>query len=212
MQVVSKKFDYKSVVVAGYNKCGVEYDLHKEGGLECSIDYLFNTLPDKAKVLDVGCGAGRPVASLLSKKFDVLGIDISPEQIKLAQKNCPQAEFQVLDMVEADFPLESFDAIVSFYALFHINRELHYTVLQKFYNWLENKGKIIISVVDGDKPGYTEDDFFDTKMYWSHYSLPKYYEMLEKIGFKLVQAEALGHGYNRDDMEEESHQLIIAEK
>ncbi len=72
MQVVSKKFDYKSVVVAGYNKCGVEYDLHKEGGLECSIDYLFNTLPDKAKVLDVGCGAGRPVASLLSKKFDVL--------------------------------------------------------------------------------------------------------------------------------------------
>ena len=55
-----------------------------------------------AKVLDFGCGTGH-LLTLLKRDFgfkgEFVGYDISPEMIKIAQKNHPEAHFEVRDVI-----------------------------------------------------------------------------------------------------------------
>ena len=43
------------------------------------LDELIGRLPDEARVLDLGCGAGVPWTKRLAEKFEVTGVDISPD-------------------------------------------------------------------------------------------------------------------------------------
>jgi 2-polyprenyl-3-methyl-5-hydroxy-6-metoxy-1,4-benzoquinol methylase len=45
-------------------------------------------------VLDLGCGAGVPVArEMIARGFKVTGVDISAQQIEQARRNVPEAQF-----------------------------------------------------------------------------------------------------------------------
>jgi SAM-dependent methyltransferase len=65
-----------------------------------------------AKILDVGCGIGgttRYMADLLPNS-NITGITLSPEQAKRAtdlakERNVPNANFQVMDALQMDFPV-----------------------------------------------------------------------------------------------------------
>jgi len=65
-------------------------------------------------LLDVGCGTGVH-ANLLSKQYQVEGVDIDPKMLSVAQKNYPKIKFQQGDMV--DFKLKNkFDIIVCLFS------------------------------------------------------------------------------------------------
>jgi ubiquinone/menaquinone biosynthesis C-methylase UbiE len=70
-------------------------------------------------LLDVGCGTGIH-ANLLSKYYQVEGMDIEPKMLSVARKKYPQIRFQQGDMVE--FKLKKkFDIIVClFSAIGHV--------------------------------------------------------------------------------------------
>jgi methylase of polypeptide subunit release factors len=57
----------------------------------CDVFNIFTELiPENGKILDLGCGTGVPYAFFLGKKdFDVLGVDLSPEMVKVASRNVP---------------------------------------------------------------------------------------------------------------------------
>ena len=55
-------------------------------------------------LLDVGCGTGIH-ANLLSKHYQVEGLDIDPKMLSVARKNYPKIKFQQGDMV--NFKLKS---------------------------------------------------------------------------------------------------------
>ena len=83
--------------------------------------------------MDVGCGSGIPIDEfLLDRGFSVTGMDISEEQINLAKKNLPKGKFSVVEMSDISFPESSLDSIISFYAIFHIPREEHFSLFKKF--------------------------------------------------------------------------------
>src|SRR3954470_17632420 len=85
------------------------------------IDELAGLLKPKARVLDLGCGAGVPATKLLVRAgFDVLGIDISHVQIERAQQLVPGATFIEADMVTWESEPAFFDAVVSFFAVIHL--------------------------------------------------------------------------------------------
>lgn len=154
--------------------------------------YLFklsSLLKPGAKILDVGCGSGVPVAKyLIDKGYKVTGIDISSEQIKLAKKLVPQGEFIQMDMYNMNFPENSFDAIVAIDSLHHIQRDSHQFLLNKFSEILVNKGHLIISVprLERDEVGYIYEKI---EMYWSNYGEMSTLQMLHDAGFKLIHKE-----------------------
>ena len=83
---------------------------------------------DGARILDLGCGAGRDVyalAQLAGKKGEVVGVDMTPAQLEVARKHQPwhaerfgyanisfiEGDIERLD--EVDLEPSSFDVIVS---------------------------------------------------------------------------------------------------
>jgi ubiquinone/menaquinone biosynthesis C-methylase UbiE len=198
--------DKRRLVKTGYNRCAKEYSSNRD--LFKNQKYLKNLsklLSKGSKILDIGCGSGIPIDKyLLEQEFNVTGIDISEKQIKLAKKNLPQGKFFVKDMSEIDFPASSFDAVVSFYAIFHVPREEHFALLKKLYALLKSKGYLLVTMGSSDWEG-TEDDFHGEKMFWSHYGAEKNKNLVKTAGFKVMLDEI-------DTSGQEKHQILLGQK
>ncbi|MGD8744479.1 MAG: class I SAM-dependent methyltransferase [Candidatus Woesebacteria bacterium] len=169
------------------------------------IKNLESHLYPKSKILDIGCGSGIPIDKhLIEKGHKVIGIDISEEQVELAKKNLPDGEFVVMDMENITFPKESFDAVISFYAIFHLPRSLHFDLLKNIHSLLKREGKIMITL--GTKEyEKTQEEYQDIKLFWSQWGREKNLKILIDSGFDLIYEDIHTAGG-------EEHLIVFAKK
>jgi SAM-dependent methyltransferase len=96
------------------------------------------------RALDVGCGKG-VFARLLAERADhVLGLDFSPQMIRLARERSrqhPNVEFQIADATTWNFPREHFDCIASLATFHHLPFE---EMLAKMRDALKIGGVLLI--------------------------------------------------------------------
>ncbi len=201
--------DYKRLVAEGYNTCAEAYENARRNTVHPEIRWLKNRLPNRAYVLDVGCGSGLPVTRELAKRFVVTGVDISAEQIRRARENVRHAEFIHSDIMALEFPAASFNAVVALYAIFHLPRREHERLFRNLHRWLKPGGCLLATLTHETEEDYTEDNFFGVEMYWSNYGMPEYRILLAEAGFEIISAGETGHGC-RFAAPEESYPLVIA--
>ena len=112
-----KNQEIKKMVESGYDKVAHEY-AKLEGEVEWPrmewLSKLLQRLEPGASILDLGCGSGDPADIEISKRHKVTGVDISETQLRLARKNVPEGNFIHADVGLVEFPIGSFDAVVSF--------------------------------------------------------------------------------------------------
>lgn len=187
----------KDVVRSGYDAIAAEYTSARHVDVQqiSLLQDLAGRLPADATILDAGCGAGVPVTQWLSERFTVTGVDISPEQVRLARQLVPQATFVCQDMTTLDVPDASFDAICSFYAVIHIPREEHLPLLRDFHRMLKPGGFLLLGMGSSDSPGIVEP-FFGAPMYWSHYDAATNVRMMEEAGFHVIRLEMVPESLN----------------
>lgn len=175
----------KEIVRIGYDKVAKKYlQERNEELLEMNLLIEFaKSLKEHSRILDAGCGAGLPFTKYLSQMFEVVGIDFSEKQIELAKKNVTTATFHQMDITNLDFPDESFDVIISYYAIIHIPREEHESIFKNFYRILKPHGKALLTLHPEDDPGSYNEDFFGEKMYWSGFDPKISKKLLEDAGF-----------------------------
>ena len=184
---------HKEIVRSGYNKIA---DLYLEARDRDSenvglLTDLFELLAPGAKVLDAGCGAGIPITQKLAERYNVVGVDFSEAQIKLAKKNVSNAQFTCVDMTRLNFERESFDGICSYYAIIHIPRKEHERLLTSFYRMLKPGGVALLCLGAEDLEDDIDENYFGTSMYWSHYNDLTYVEMLKDIGYRIIWARRI---------------------
>ncbi len=192
-------------VKAGYNKAAKSYssEFRDQFKNEKHLARLVEVLKPHSKVLDVGCGAGKPIDSyLVSKGMQVIGIDISEAQIALAKESVSEASYEVRDMSELTDGEYQVDAVVSFYAIFHTPRENHVELLKRFKSFLKPSGYLLITMGSSDWEG-KEDNFCGSEMYWSHYGAGKNKQLIQEAGFEIIFSEV-------DDTGGEKHLVILA--
>ena len=86
-------------------------------GRTAVIDWV-NPVPGK-RILDLACGPGTlsyPLAQAVSRGGEVVGIDLAPGMIELAQRDAPPGlplTFLLMDIEDLRFPDHSFDAAAS---------------------------------------------------------------------------------------------------
>jgi SAM-dependent methyltransferase len=91
----------------------VDYYAQKQGLMPAEDRAITAAFPSPpARVLDVGCGAGRTTSVLLARGFEVVAGDILPAMVERARLNCPGARIDVLDAAALPFPAASFDAVL----------------------------------------------------------------------------------------------------
>lgn len=77
-----------------------------------------------ARALDFGCGVGRLVTALATHATSVVGVDVSPDMLQEARKNCAARGLQNVEFVQGDEQLSQvagqFDLITSYIVFQHI--------------------------------------------------------------------------------------------
>lgn len=192
-------------VKAGYNVAAHNYssDFRDQFKNEKRLASLIQALKPNSAILDVGCGAGKPVDDyLVSKGMKVVGIDISEAQIELARSSVPEATYEVKDMSELQENEYQVDSVISFYATFHTPREKHIDLLKKFRSFLNLGGHLLITMGATEWEG-KEDNFCGAEMYWSHYGVEKNIELVAEAGFEIIKSEI-------DHSGGEEHLVILA--
>lgn len=171
-------------------------DEHTDRYAEWVAD-LAQRLRPRARVLDLGCGAGVPATRLLTERnFDVLGLDISAVQIERARQLVPAATFEHADMVTWEHQPASFDAVVSFYALIHVPLQDQRHLLPKIRRWLCPAGYLLAIV--GSERWTGVEDYFGAAMFWDHADRDTYLIWLTEAGLmplwdRFVPEGSVGH-------------------
>ena len=169
-----KSRDYKEIVRRGYDKVSFVYrsDLTPDdyGEYATWVGLLTARLPKGRRVLDLGCGCGLPATRLLAQHFDVTGIDFSEVQIARASRLVASARFVSADISEVSFPPETYDAVVSFYAIIHMPLEEHARLFRRIVGWLKPAG-YLLAIVGHDAWTGTDERYLNVeggRMCWSH--------------------------------------------
>lgn len=193
------------IVRSGYDRIAASYtrDREKFENWDELSDFC-DEMPVDARILDVGCGTGLPVAKyLVDLGHTLLGIDLSFEMIAAARKNVPHAEFHQMNMIDIKLSAASFDGLVACYSIFHVPREQHRQLLQGFNKVLKPGGHMLVSTGSSDWEGIEE--YYSVEMYWSHYAPEKTAAIISDCGFDLI--------FNRRvSANNETHNWVLARK
>jgi len=193
------------LVRKGYDRIAEKYmSVRKQFVNYRYLENLEKQLSPSSEILDLGCGAGKPIDRFfINKGHSVSGIDISKTQIKLAKRNVPEARYKVKDISNLKRAEYQVNAVVSFYTIIHVPRETHEELLSNIHSFLPAGGLALLTMGSSDWEGIEE--FYGTEMYFSHYGPEKNSQIVEKAGFAIVLDEI-------DANKGEKHQVILARK
>jgi SAM-dependent methyltransferase len=155
------------------------------------LDELHRALPPPARILDLGCGAGVPVARwLVDASYDVVGIDGSTAQIERARASIPRGDFMVADMTTIALESASFDGVVAMYSITHVPRDSHAALFSRILGWLRPGGLFVASLGAGDSPDWT-GEWLGTEMYFSHFDADTNVRLVTEAGFVIHMQELM---------------------
>jgi ubiquinone/menaquinone biosynthesis C-methylase UbiE len=101
--------------------------------------------PPPGRLLDLGCGTGWTSAFFARRGYEVVGQDIAPDMIELAERNKQRYEAQSLRFVVSDYESlqfdEPFDCAVFYDSLHHATDER--AALQSAYRALRPGGVLV---------------------------------------------------------------------
>jgi 2-polyprenyl-3-methyl-5-hydroxy-6-metoxy-1,4-benzoquinol methylase len=108
-------------------------------------NYLLKNIPkNRLRILDVGCGTGELTKKLAAYSEEIVGIDVSENMIKEAEKRNSDEKINYIKTSVEEYlgkTEKQFDVIISIAALHHMNEE---KILKTMKERLTKDGKILI--------------------------------------------------------------------
>lgn len=176
-----------------YNETAEKYHSHFRDEIEQKeydrkiLDKFAGLLPLKSSVLDAGCGPSCQYGKYLYEKdFGITGIDISDKCIEIASSYIPKIDFRVMDMMDMDFPDNTFDGVIAFYSIIYTPKKYIDGIFKEFSRVLKPGGKVLIAVKKGESEGFLNDDWYEgNKVYFTYFTENEIINYFIKNKFKL---------------------------
>ena len=193
--------DKTDITIETYDNIVEEYisyfktkNLNGKVQFQKEVDFICSNINNDAKILDVGCAIGEYEKYLTEKcnrNFDVTGIDSSKNMIEVARKNASRATFEVMDIRKLEFQKETFDAIICFATLIHVNDNECIKILDKFDEILKKDGILAINVMewlDNEKEIF-EDEPFNSKYktYFNRYKKEFFIQYFKNKNYIMLE-------------------------
>lgn len=113
------------------------------------LDQKYDLVHPGAKVLDIGCGAGRVAHWLRGKVQSYVGVDISPTMVETATRYIPDENFKFIANDGQDLSFLEDNSItlgLSFIALQHMPEEVMFSYLREFGRVVADGGKLLFQL------------------------------------------------------------------
>lgn len=143
---------------------------------------------DRGKLIDLGCGPGQTTKYLFDCGLtDIIGIDISPQMIKVAQNINPQLHFDTADILNLKYPDKIFGSAIAFYSIVHFDYGQIKSAFKEIKRVLSDKGQFLFSFHIGDNVVHL-DEFLDNKVNIDFYFFEtnKIVDLLAEAGFEII--------------------------
>ena len=160
------------------------------------LDHFLSLLTSNSRLLDLGCGSGRPIARyLIDQGHQVTGLDFSPDMIDLARSYFPTHEWVVGDMRDPP-QTNRYDGLISWDGFFHLNASEQRQLLPMWCELLKPSGALLLTI--GHEAGEVTGTVNGKTVYHASLSIEEYCEILNHCGlnvvdFALQSAELYGH-------------------
>jgi len=115
----SRSETIRSIVHSSYEDPAVVSRYVSVGLWPAEESLIAEFVPDDARVLDLGCGAGRTTIPLAEMGLRAVGIDISQAMVEAAREQARlakvEADFEVMDAMALEYAEATFDAVLFSY-------------------------------------------------------------------------------------------------
>jgi SAM-dependent methyltransferase len=150
------------------------------------LDALLRRLPlENRSVLDLGCGAGEPIARyLVDNGCCVTGVDAAPAMIDLCQARFPTMTWMVGDMRSLALG-KRFDAIVAWDSFFHLTAGAQRGMFPIFRAHVAPRGVLLFT--SGPEHGEAIGNLYGEPLYHASLAADEYRCLLGRNGFDVVQ-------------------------
>lgn len=130
----------------GYEAAVVEFmKLRSETGAGV-VETWAASLPQNAKLLDIGCGHGHPLTPVLLRAgVQLSAIDAAPKMVAAFKQNFPDVRVACEAAEESDFFGEKFDAVLSVGLMFLLPEKTQTQLIPRIAKALKPKGKFLFS-------------------------------------------------------------------
>lgn len=158
-------------------------------------------LPPGGRVLDLGCGAGEPVAAWLAAQgFGVTGADFSGAMLSIARSRVPGGDWRRIDMRALDLP-DRFDGIVGWDSFFHLTPAEQRETLPRLARHLAPGGALMLTV--GPDASEATGSVGGEPVYHASLSRAEYDAILSASGLRLA-------AFTAEDPDCDFHSVLLA--
>lgn len=188
----------KDQIISAYSEDASQqkYLAKAENGLwDSEMHFIQKYWQPNSRVIDVGCGTGRTTLALYKQGYDIIGVDLVPAMIDLAQqvaeKNGYSIPYAVGDATQLDYPAESFEhALFSNLGWPQIpSSEQRLGALREIHRVLKPGGIFIL--VAPHRVWFSSFFWFWVKQWIKHY-------ILRPIGFSFKEESFGDRFYDRE--------------
>ena len=190
---------------AVYQENAVAYDAQRSRALfEARWLARFTAcLPDGGRVLDLGCGAGEPIAQwFIAEGFRLTGIDFAGAMLDIARARWPHGDWRLADMRVLDLS-ETFDGIIAWNSFFCLTKDEQRLTLGRMARHLAPGGALLFTIAP--EVCETPDTVAGQRVFQSNLSLIEYATLLEANGLRLT-------AYMAEDPDCKCQSIIMARK
>ncbi|MGU3576076.1 class I SAM-dependent methyltransferase [Brucellaceae bacterium C25G] len=155
------------------------------------LDVFLDVMPKgKRKVLDIGCGSGKPIAEYLIKKnCQITGVDSSPYFIELATHSFSDHHWLVKDMRHLE-NIGQFHGLIAWHSSFHLKPQDQRPMFETFRT-ITHKNAVLM-FTSGTHLGEAIGIFEGNALYHGSLDTAEYRQLLNDNGFIVLQ-------YTEDD-------------
>jgi SAM-dependent methyltransferase len=177
-----------SRIIGHYEKHATAWDADRQNASwndKIWHDLFIDRLPAGARVLDLGCGSGRPVAEHLRQRgFQVTGVDASPTMISLCQSRLPDQEWIVADMRLLSLG-RSFDGILAWDSYFHLDHDDQRRMFAVFAAHANAAAVLMFNT--GPQHGEGIGSYRGDPLYHASLATDEYRALIDRAGFEVIE-------------------------
>jgi trans-aconitate methyltransferase len=133
-----------------FDNIGMKYE-EAFGQSRDQIDFVNSALGfllPNSFLLDIGCGTGKPTASIVvANGHQLHGIDHSSVMIALSRKQVPGGSFEQANILTYQ-PSDTFDAVLSTFSLLTFPHQDMVQIMANIHSWIKPRGYFFLATLD----------------------------------------------------------------